>query len=249
MTTGGRVSLPSVVIPLNDKRHGIATHNTLAMTPKKADLTEEIITIKIFSNMAKLLNWIEAERKIRDSGATIFSPVDLKRILGVSEISIRFFLTRYVKKGTLVKLRSNLYALNNRLPSEVEIANALYRPSYISLTFALAYYHIIPEMVYVVTSVTTRPTAGFKTLDREFRYHRIKIPAFTGYLPEKIDGKTVLIADKEKAMVDYLYFVSRKTYEFNGRIDVSALDKRKILRYAELFNSKGLNRLIKELYA
>jgi len=196
--------------------------------------------IKIFSNMAKLLNWVVAERKIRDSGLTLFSPVDLKRILGVSEISVRFFLTRYVKKGAVVKLRNNLYALNNRLPSEFEIANALYRPSYISINFALAYYHIIPEMVYTVTSVTTRPTAGFKTIDREFRYHRIKIPAFTGYLPEKIDGKTVLIADREKALVDYLYFVSRKTYELNERLDASGLDKKKIHRYAELFNSKDI---------
>ncbi len=199
--------------------------------------------------MAKLLNWVAAERKLRDSGITLFSPVDLKRILEVSEISVRFFLTRYVKKGAIVKLRNGLYALNSRLPSEVEIANALYRPSYISLTFALAYYHIIPETVYTVTSVTTRPTSRFQTLGREFRYHRIKIPAFTGYSPEKIDGKTVLIADREKALVDYLYFVSRKTYEFNERLDVSGLDKKKILCYAGLFNNKALNKLIGEVYA
>jgi len=199
--------------------------------------------------MAKLLNWIGAERKIRDSGAIIFSPVDLKRILGVTEISVRFFLTRYVKKGAIVKLRNNLYALNSRVPSEAEIANALYRPSYISLTFALAYYHIIPETVYAVTSVTTRPTALFQTLEKEFRYHRIKISAFTGYAPEKFDGKTVLIADKEKAMVDYLYFVSRKTYELNERIDISGLNKKKILRYAELFNNKGLDSLVEEIHA
>ena len=186
---------------------------------------------------------------MRDSGVTIFSPVDLKRIFGVSEISVRFFLTRHVKKGAIVKLRNNLYSLNSKIPSELEIANALYRPSYISLTFALAYYHIIPEAVYAITSVTTRPTACFQTLDKEFRYHKIKMPVFTGYAPEKIDGKTVLIADREKALVDYLYFVGRKTYELNERIDVSRLNKKKILRYTELFNNKGLNRLIKEIYA
>ncbi|MBN1444930.1 MAG: hypothetical protein JW957_02335 [Candidatus Omnitrophica bacterium] len=199
--------------------------------------------------MAKILNWIEVEKKVMDTELALFSPVDLKHILGVSEISIRFFLTRYVKKGAVVKLRNSLYALKSRLPSEWETANALYRPSYISLTFALAYYHMIPEAVYAVTSVTTQPTARFQTLGKEFRYHKIKIPAFTGYLPEKIGGKTALIADREKALVDYLYFVSRKTYEFNGRLDVSGLHKRKILRYAELFNNKGLNRLIEEIYA
>ena len=199
--------------------------------------------------MAKLLNWIEAEKKIRDSGLMLFSPVDLKRILGVSEISVRFFLTRHVKKGVVAKLRNNLYALNSQLPSEAEIANALYRPSYISLTFALSYYHIIPETVYSVTSVTTRSTAIFQSQGIEFRYHKIKVPAFTGYLPEKIEGKTVLISDREKALVDYLYFVSRKTYESNDRLDVSGLDKKKILLYAELFRNKSLDRLIEALYA
>ncbi|MDD3725824.1 MAG: hypothetical protein PHI44_01325 [Candidatus Ratteibacteria bacterium] len=199
--------------------------------------------------MAKLLNWIEAEKKIRESGIRIFSPVDLKRILEVSEISVRFFLTRYVKKGAILKLRNNLYALSSKIPSEMEIANTLYRPSYISLDFALSYYHIIPEMVYVITSVTTRPTARFQILDKEFQYHRIKRSVFTGYLPEKIEGKTILIADKEKTLVDYLYFVSRKIYEFNERIDVSCVDKKKVVHYAELFNNKGLNKLIQEIYA
>lgn len=199
--------------------------------------------------MAKKLNWVVAEEKIRNSGAKIFSPVDLERILGVSEISVRFFLTRYIKKGAIVKLRNSLYALKSRLPSETETANALYQPSYISLTYALSYYHIIPETSYAVTSVTTRPTARFEILGTEFRYHRIKKTAFTGYLPEKIEGETVLIADREKALADYLYFVSMRRHEFNDRIDGARLDKAKMLRYAGLFGKEGIYRLIEEIYA
>ena len=199
--------------------------------------------------MAKILNWMAVEKKIRDSEIALFTPIDLKRILGVSKISVQFFLTRYTKKGAITKLRRGLYALSDRIPSEFEIANALLRPSYISLTFALAYYHIIPEMAYVVTSVTTRPTYRFEILDREFRYHRIKKPAFTGYAPEKIGGKIVLIAEKEKALVDYLYFVGRKVYPVNTRLDISSLNKEKMHRYTELFRSANLERMIKELYA
>ncbi len=199
--------------------------------------------------MAKKLNWVEAEEKIRDSGAKIFSPVDLQRILGASEISVRFFLTRYIKKGAVVKLRNSLYALKSSLPPEAETANALYRPSYISLSYALSYYHIIPEISYAVTSVTTRPTARFENFGIEFRYHKIKKTAFTGYLPEKIEGKTVLIADREKALTDYLYFVSRQRYELNDRINTARLDKAKILRYAGLFGKEGIYRLIEEIYA
>jgi len=199
--------------------------------------------------MAKFLNWIYVEKKIADSGLVLFTPVDLKRILDVSRISVRFFLTRYTKKGAVTKLRRGLYALSNNIPSELEIANALLRPSYVSLTFALAHYHIIPEMTYVVTSVTTRPTYRFEVLDREFRYHRIKKAAFTGYIPEKIGGKTILIAEKEKALVDHLYFAGRKVYTINTRLNISSLNKEKVYRYAELFHSTKLERMLREIYA
>ncbi len=194
--------------------------------------------------MAKYLNWVTVEQAIRNSRVTLFTPLDLNRILRTSEISVRFFLTRYTKKKAVVKLRRGLYALADNLPSDFEIANALYQPSYISLTYTLAYYHIIPEMVYTITSVTTRPTYEFEVLGKTFRYHRIKKSVFTGYIPEKIEGKIILIADKEKAFVDYLYFVSRKIYSLNSRLDVSSLNKKKVIQYAELFKCKSLNRLI-----
>ncbi|HCG77573.1 MAG: hypothetical protein COZ37_05110 [bacterium (Candidatus Ratteibacteria) CG_4_10_14_3_um_filter_41_18] len=198
--------------------------------------------------MAKVLNWVIVERAIRNSEITLFAPLDLKRILGVSEISVRFFLTRYTKKKAIVKLRRGLYCLDDNLPSDFEIANILYQPSYISLTYALAYYHIIPEMAYTITSITSRPTYEFEVLGKNFRYHQIKRSAFSGYVPEKISGKTILIADKEKALVDYLYFVNRKRYSLNARLNLSLLNKKKVSQYGELFKSKSLKGLIKEIY-
>jgi predicted transcriptional regulator of viral defense system len=198
--------------------------------------------------MAKLLNWITVEQKIRESGLVLFSPLDLQRTLKTSEISVRFLLTRYTKKGAIVKLRRRLYALSNNLPSDFEIANILYRPSYVSLTFALSYYHIIPETTYTITSVTTRRTYEFEVLGKTFSYHRLKKEAFTGYVPEKTEGKTVLIAEKEKAFVDYLYFVERKILAANERIDISSLSKEKVAKYADLFQRKSLNRLIENFY-
>ena len=198
--------------------------------------------------MAKLLNCITVDRRIRECGLVLFSPLDLKRILKTSEISVRFLLTRYTKKGVVIKLRRGLYALSNNLPSDFEVANALYKPSYISLTYALSYYHIIPETTYTITSVTTRRTYEFEVLGKRFSYHRLKKEAFTGYLPEKIDGKIVLIADREKAFVDYLYLVDRKVLPINERINLSPLNKEKVAEYVDSFQRKSLNRLIKNLY-
>ncbi len=198
--------------------------------------------------MAKLLNWIMVEQRIRKSGLVLFSPLDLKRILKTSEVSVRFLLTRYTKKGAVIKLRRGLYSLSNILPSDFEVANALYKPSYISLTYALSYYHIIPETTYTITSVTTRRTYEFEVLGKRFGYHQLKKEVFTGYLPEKIEGKIVLIADQEKAFVDYLYLVERKVLPINERINLSHLNKKKVVKYVDLFRRKSLNRLIKDFY-
>jgi hypothetical protein len=139
--------------------------------------------------------------------------------------------------------------LSHDVPSDFEIANNLYKPSYISLVYALSYYHIIPEITYTITSVTPRRTYQFEVAGKIFRYHRIKKEAFTGYSPEKIGGKVVLIADKEKALVDYLYFAERNKISINERIDFSSLSKEKVINYGRLFQWKSLMRLIGDLYA
>ena len=57
------------------------------------------------------------------------------------------------------------------------------------------------------------------------------------------------MADPEKALVDYLYFVILAHKELNDRIDVthSKLDHDKAIYYASLFALPQLNSLIKSV--
>ena len=199
--------------------------------------------------MAKKLNWQKVESKLRESHQLIFAPLEFRRIFNVSESSTRFFLHRHTKKGYLIKLRKGLYYFKAQPPSEYLVANRLYRPSYISLEFALAHFGIIPEAVYTITSVTTKTTRQFKALDLVFTYQKIKVEAFCGYRPEKINGQTILIAEPEKAFVDYLYFISLEKREAGERIDLKKLSKKKVFEYASFFKRKTLNKLIKKIYA
>lgn len=132
------------------------------------------------------------------------------------------------------------------LPEE-EIANRLYRPSYISFEYAMATYNILLEMPYSVTSATTKPTRTFTVGGKTFSYFTIKREAFTGYTPLKRAGRTVLIAEPEKALVDYLYFVSLGKKPRNDRLNTASLDKQKILHYARLYQRTGLDQLLKEI--
>lgn len=197
--------------------------------------------------MAKQLNWYQVERELHQTGVTLFSPQDLQHLFGASEIALRFLLTRAVKRGDVLKLRRGLYTLAAPIPSELEIANRLYRPSYISFTFALSYHHIIPETVYTITSATTRTTATFTVLGKSFVYHRIKRTAFTGYTAARVNHRVIWMAEPEKALVDTLYFVALKKQGLPERIDWSRLSKSKMCAFARLFEFPDLMKYLEEL--
>jgi len=129
------------------------------------------------------------------------------------------------------------------------IANKLYQPSYVSLETALSYYGIIPEVVYAVTSVTTKPTREFKTPKSVFSYQRIKKSVFAGYSPVTIEGHVVLLAEPEKALADYLYFVDLKKTSLNDRLHLKSIRKGKLLKFIGAFRRKSLQKIVKEIYA
>ena len=190
--------------------------------------------------MAKQLNWLQVERAIRQSGLTLFSPQDLRHLLGASEMSARFLLTRASQRGDVIKLRRELYVLPDRPASDLEIANRLFHPSYVSFEYALAYYHLIPEAVYEVTSATTRTSRRFEALGKTFTYRRLKPSAFTGYRPEKVGGRVVLIAEPDKAVVDSLYFASLGKLSLPERLDLSVLQRDRLQTWADLYQRPEL---------
>jgi predicted transcriptional regulator of viral defense system len=190
--------------------------------------------------MAKQMNWLSVDRSVRQRGLTLFSPQDLRHLLGASEMSVRFLLTRAGKRGDVVKLRRELYTLPDRPASDMEIANRLYRPSYISFEYALAYYHLIPEAVFEITSATTRTSRRFNALGKAYNYRRLKPSAFTGYRPEKAAGRVILIAEPEKAVLDSLYFASLGRMSLPERLDLSSLRPERLHAWASLYGRPEL---------
>lgn len=118
-------------------------------------------------------------------------------------------LTRWCRKGLLVKLRNEWYAFAEykQVPDfERYIANRIYAPSYISLHSALSFYGMIPEEVLGLTSVTTLKTAKFENAFGTFSYQNVKESLFFGYEPKTmLNGRAILFATPEKALLDLLY--------------------------------------------
>ena len=124
--------------------------------------------------------------------------------------ALRVQLSRWVRTGKLYRLRRGLYALappyQRVRPHPFLVANRLARPSYVSLQTALAYYGLIPEAVYVTTSVTTKRPGEWRTPLGTFLYRHVRPTFFFGYrLEEVAPGQHAFVAYPEKALLDLLY--------------------------------------------
>lgn len=187
------------------------------------------------------MKWVNFERELRKKNIVIFTPLDVRQLSGASKTATRFFLHRYSRKGgPIIKLKRGLYTFKDVSPSDLFIANKLYEPSYVSLGFALSYYGIIPETVYEITSVTTRTKREFQVLGKTFSYRQIRKEAFTGYAALRKGKLTTLIADAEKAFIDFMYFTIRDKRRVHGRINKTKINRDRALKYAQLFNNAKL---------
>ena len=199
------------------------------------------------ARMYTLLKPLFVREKLLTKGVGIFTPHELQRILHTTESRTKCFLEEYTRGGLFLRLKKGLYMLGTDPLPEEEIANRLYRPSYLSFEYAMATYSLLPEMPYSVTSATTKPTRTFAMGEKTFSYFTINREAFAGYLPVKRAGRTVLMAEPEKALVDYLYFVSLGKKPKNDRLNLASLDRQKVLHYASLYQRTGLDQLLKNI--
>ena len=168
-------------------------------------------------------------------------------------------LSRWIKKGLLIRLRQGYYSFPEYLGKAdyaYYFANSMYRPSYISLHTALSFYGLIPEAVVQITSVSPLKTASFINAFAEYSYHTIRPELMFGYeLKPLIDGRTMKIASREKALLDllYLYPAYNSQEEMkNLRLDESCLrddlDNGRMKDFMERYGSKTLKKRVENLF-
>jgi len=196
------------------------------------------------------MKYIELLKKIKEP---IFSIQDLK-ISGISILPYQ--ISKLNKDGYLKKVRNGLYVYADKkeLISQENLAFKIYSPSYISLEWALHHYGLIPEIVYNVTSISTKTTRKFKNDFGIFIYKNIKKDLFWGYKKEEKNGLIYLIALPEKALLDYIYFnlskIKKDTDIEELRLNhdlIKKLDIQKLKEYMTLFKNKKINNIITKI--
>ncbi len=165
---------------------------------------------------------------------------------------------RWVKKGLLLRLRKGYYSFpdyKSKPDFAMLFANRIYRPSYISLHTALAFYGIIPEAVVQITSVTSLKTASFQNEFGEYEYKSVREELMFGYdIKPIVNGQSLKIARPEKALLDLLYlypfYNSEKEMEdlrFDGKFLSDELDLKLLEDYLLKFKNKALRKRVKLL--
>ncbi|MBI2596534.1 hypothetical protein HYW41_00020 [Candidatus Daviesbacteria bacterium] len=185
--------------------------------------------------------------ELLNRGMRVFTTLDFSRVFLKPPEQIQYFLETQTQQGLFIRLKKGLYALKTDLPSDEELANALYKPSYLSFEYALSKYGIIPESPYNLTSATTNPTRLYTIAHQAYSYYTIKQKAYTGYYLDTGGGKRVLIAEPEKALADFLYFIAIGQRFWNDRFNISNLDKNKLITYAKLFKRPKVLELVEKL--
>jgi predicted transcriptional regulator of viral defense system len=153
------------------------------------------------------------------------------------------------QKGWLQRIKKGIYAvvtdigeLNALNLSLYTLARTLNKDSYISFENALQYHGMFDQMLTSVAAVTFKRARKYKIKNTEVEFHHIKKEFYFGFTREKADNDMVNISEKEKALLDMLYFSSdvyhaglvwEKLSEYRTMIDFS-----KLINYALKFNLK-----------
>ncbi|MEK7504587.1 MAG: hypothetical protein AAB550_03745 [Patescibacteria group bacterium] len=148
-----------------------------------------------------------------------FNKVTLGVALVKSGQNLDYWIKTRLKSGEIIALKKGLFVTKMYLARIEEssgiyekysqfIANTLRYPSYISLEYMLSLYGVIPEGVYVITSITTKSSRLFTNKLGNFRYQNIKKNLFLGYNEIEYKDNQVRIATKAKALFDTIYLRS-----------------------------------------
>ena len=200
--------------------------------------------------MYTLLKPLQVRKKLISKQIHIFTPQIFSQLFDTNKTATKHFLETHVKSDLFTRLKKGLYALKTDPPTEEEIANQLYKPSYISFEYALSFYGLLPEMPYAITSATTKPTRNFTISSQLFSYRTIKKEVYTGYSLLKQNNRSFFIADQEKAYLDYLYFVFLGKNPTNDRLISLAkgkIDKNKLQLYLSSFKNPKFTKFVKAL--
>ncbi|NMC29049.1 MAG: hypothetical protein GYA45_03145 [Pelolinea sp.] len=125
---------------------------------------------------------------------------------------LRKRISQFVKRGWLFRIKKGVYIISDLHSrgslsiSQYAVVNLLVKPAYVSFESALQYHGLYDQLLSKVTSVATKQFEDKDIDGYTFSYIKT-IPAyFYGWESYPMDGQTVKIASREKALIDLIQY-------------------------------------------
>lgn len=151
------------------------------------------------------------------------------------------------KAGWLFRIKRGLYvvitdirSLSNMDISEFVIVQELNKTSYISFENALQHHGLFDQMLKTITAVTSNRARRYSLKSIDINFVKFKKALYFGFQEEEYEGKSVNIAEIEKAMLDMLY-IRNDDYTISLILDIirnniDNIDIKRLIKYAKKFN-------------
>ncbi|MBN1157309.1 hypothetical protein JXA85_06820 [Candidatus Woesearchaeota archaeon] len=175
----------------------------------------------------------EAYETLRKNNLTIFKTNDLRLLMGFNAVKTYNLIKTLKKKAAIITKKAGTYAL--RGTNELAIGSYLNWPSYLSFWSALNYYGFSDQLPKTIFYATTR----YRKKTGNFKYVTLSRRRFFGY----VRAGDIIIAEKEKAVVDSLLFPKyagglRELTE-SVRNSIDRLDRKKLIEYCKRIKNKA----------
>lgn len=163
-------------------------------------------------------------------------------------------LVEWQQKGYIRKILKGVYYFRDYPVNDsflYFVSNRIYKPSYVSLNSAMAYYNLIPEAVYLNTGISTLNTRMLETPLGNFKFRHVKPELFFGYKLVEMGGKIIKMAEPEKLILDYCYFNKIEDMKYieslrlNRTIGKNLIKTQKLDEYSREYKSPVIYKRVK----
>lgn len=150
------------------------------------------------------------EKTLRSLDSDYVTTAELAALLPINSNARHAQIKRALAQRHLIRLKRGIYRrggyLERSAPHPFEIAQYLIWPSYVSLESALSYYGLIPEAIYMTTSVTTQRSKSVANEFGNFGYKQIPHDNFFIDVQRiQTEENVYYVANPWKALCDYVY--------------------------------------------
>lgn len=188
------------------------------------------------------MNRLSIVKRLESSAMSVFTTSQISALLGKGMESTRVLLSRLAKEGILVRVKRGHYCLPTT--NVVCVASGLYSPSYVSLWAAFEYHGTTtqaPRVIDVInTDISVTRELSLEQGRYELRFIKTDKSFVLGMDKVYLDGKTAMMAKKEKAVVDGLRF---NRYVPTGEVEEAIRDGinvKKAVEYAVVSDKQSV---------